>query len=245
MTSLLRLEEAGLNAWPALRVAHVRGWVLRFAQGFTKRANSANPLYGDADDLAGRVAAVERLYADAGQPTIFRLTGLAPAALDALLDGRGYRRIDETLVETLDIGSARFAADAGFAALGTAAEWVDPASALQGEPAATRPTLRAMLERMVPRACFGLVRRDGVPVACGLAVAEGDLVGLFEIAVDPGRRRAGLGRAITRSLLAWGRAQGASTAYLQVTAANTPARTLYDAIGFRESHRYWYRVAPA
>ena len=28
-------------------------------------------------------------------------------------------------------------------------------------------------------------------------------------------------------------------------AGNMPARTLYAALGFRESHRYWYRVADA
>ncbi|MGE0717742.1 MAG: GNAT family N-acetyltransferase, partial [Alphaproteobacteria bacterium] len=96
-TRVRRLEEAGLNAWPALRVAHVEGWVLRFARGFTKRANSANPLYGGDGGLERRVTAVERLYGDAGQHPIFRLTGLAPPGLDPLLEGRGDRRIDETV----------------------------------------------------------------------------------------------------------------------------------------------------
>ncbi len=242
--SVRRLEEAGLNAWPALRVAHVDGWVLRFADGFTKRANSANPLYGEGGDLDARIDRVEAIYAGVGQRAIFRLTDLAPPSLDGLLDGRGYRRIDETIVQTLDISGTVVGAAPGFAPAEAASAWVEPASVLQGEPAESRPTLRAMLERMVPRACFGLVRRDGGPVACGLAVVEDDLVGLFEIAVDPTCRRAGLGLSITRSLLAWGRGQGAATAYLQVTAGNSPARALYDGIGFRESHRYWYRVAP-
>lgn len=256
--SVRRLEEAGLNAWPALRVALLDGWVLRFADGFTKRANSANPIYGDsagldaqgldaksldAKGLDDRVSRVEGLYGAAGQRAIFRLTPLAPAGLDPLLEGRGYRRIDETVVETAALAGMDLGSDPGFVAGASAAGWVPPASALQQEPEATRPTLQAMMERIVPRACFGLLLRDGAPAACGLAVAEGDLVGLFEIAVDPGRRRAGLGLAMTRSLLAWGKAQGASLAYLQVVAGNAPARALYAGLGFRESHRYWYRIA--
>ncbi len=244
--SIQRLEEAGLNAWPALRVALVDGWVLRFADGFTKRANSVNAIYGDASGLdAGlddRISAAERLYGDAGQRAIFRLSPLAPEALDARLDGRGYRRIDETVVETASLATMDLATDPGFVRAASPAEWVEPASTLQQEPEATRPILQAMLERMVPRPCFGLLLRDGVPAACGLAVAQGNLVGLFEIAVHPALRRGGLGLAMTRSLLAWGRALGADTAYLQVVAGNAPARALYAGLGFRESHRYWYRV---
>ncbi|MGE0723478.1 MAG: GNAT family N-acetyltransferase [Alphaproteobacteria bacterium] len=242
--SILRLEEAGLNAWPALRVAHLQGWVLRFANGFTKRANSANPLYGDGRDLDARVDAVERWYAAAGQRTIFRLTALAPDGLDAILDARGYRRIDETIVETASVATLDATVADGFVAGTDAAEWVAVAGPLQHDAPETRPTVTAMLERMAVLPCFGLIRRDGIAVACGLAVAEGDLVGIFEVEVDRSRRRAGLGRAMTESLLAWGRDRGARTAYLQVTATNAPAIALYDRLGFRESHRYWYRVAP-
>ena len=39
------LEELSLNALPSLENIFLDGWVVRFANGYTKRANSVNPLY--------------------------------------------------------------------------------------------------------------------------------------------------------------------------------------------------------
>jgi GNAT superfamily N-acetyltransferase len=43
------------------------------------------------------------------------------------------------------------------------------------------------------------------------------------------------------ALEAWSHAAGAHTAVLQVVAANTPARTLYEQRGYQQAGAYHYR----
>jgi GNAT superfamily N-acetyltransferase len=97
---------------------------------------------------------------------------------------------------------------------------------------------RTVFPRLAGRATFA--RLDDVAV--GIAVESHGLVGLFCLAVDPARRRSGLGTALAQSLLA---ASRASVAYLQVEEANAPAVTMYARLGFAEAYRYCHRIAPA
>ena len=63
--------------------------------------------------------------------------------------------------------------------------------------------------------------------------------------VDPAHRRAGLGLAITAAACAEAVRRGVRRVFLQVAEDNAGARALYERCGFRYSHRYQYRVAPA
>jgi ribosomal protein S18 acetylase RimI-like enzyme len=74
----------------------------------------------------------------------------------------------------------------------------------------------------------------------GIAVEDDGIVGLFCLAVDPARRREGIGTAVVRALLA---RSAASIAYLQVESSNAPAIGLYERLGFGEAYRYCHRVA--
>jgi ribosomal protein S18 acetylase RimI-like enzyme len=94
-----------------------------------------------------------------------------------------------------------------------------------------------------PALCAVLMDEAEVrPVACGLAVADGHLVGLFDLLVAKDVRRRGYGAQLLRRLVSWGIDRGATQAYLQVQGDNAPASNLYRKLGFQSAYQYWYRV---
>ena len=238
-----RVEEASLNAWPALQQTLLDGWVLRFSRGFTKRANSIVPLYPSQQDALDKIRYCENVYARENLKTIFRLTTVVESApLDRSLEARGYARIDPTLVLVRPIERPP-TIDARFIEL-PRGEWLD-AYVRNAELPATGAQLHALLLAGIrSEHVFGAVAADGVPVACGLAVLECELLGLFDLVTYPSARRRGHAHALVESLLGWGERRGARYTYLQVIEANHPARALYHRLGFAELYRYWYRVAP-
>ena len=82
----------------------------------------------------------------------------------------------------------------------------------------------------------------------GFAVAAvvADQAELESIAVDPERRRLGVGRALSGAIMLWGREAGAQEMLLEVRSANAEARALYDRLGFRETglRRGYYSDPP-
>ena len=239
-----------MNAWPALQTVLIDGWVLRFAGGYTKRANSINPTYvGTLEtetDLIARIETCEQLYIARGLPAIFRLTSFGvPAGLDDLLEARGYRVVDHTLVLRCGLTERSLPVD-GLTVRDTPLdEWLDHYVTFSGAALDKRDAHAAMLRQITGESLFGLLLDpSGAPAACGLAVREGRLTGMFDIVTDRTRRRQGFGRALMVGLMSWARDRGASDAYLQVVATNEPAIGLYRELGFTDAYHYWYRVPP-
>lgn len=247
-----RVEEASLNAWPAMHQVLFDGWLLRFARGFTKRANSVVPLYpgegypGD-QPLADKVRFCENLYARERLKTIFRLTSISDhQGLDDYLSGRGYAARDPTEVLTVTIDERPEPSNR--LCLLPAQRWLDVYGELTGmPPAGTSASARALhgaILHGIPLPCaFAAIGNPDAPMACGLAVLEQDLVGLFDVVTRPDARRSGHGTELVGSLLSWAYEQGARRAYLQMVADNHAARGMYQRLGFEPLYRYWYRIA--
>ena len=237
------MEELSLRAWPAYEEKIYDGWVLRFAEGYTKRANSVNPLYTSSVDVGEKIAYCEKAYGERGLPAVFKLTGEStPAELDRELTARGYDRLDETSVRLLSLGKGHAAVPGVGQFPRVCEEWLRSFARCSGIDDATTVEKLARILRSIPgETIFAYVKEKGRIVACGLGVLDQGYLGGFDIVVDPAYRKMGYGRRIMEGLLGTGAGRGAKTAYLQVVAGNRPAEKLYDSLGFSEIYRYWYR----
>lgn len=240
---MCRLEAHAVQAWPATVTERVDGgWILR-ATPELDRGRSNHAL------TPCRPVAVEEVPGALGQVEAFsRRHGIRPGiqvsplslhgALMSELDRRGWGRRPPVLVL-----AGRRAADVWSEAAPleradhATADWL--ATWARCEPARdVEAHARTVFRLLAGRATFARVE----DMAVGIAVEQWGLVGLFCLAVDPARRRSGLGTALVRTLLA---GASAHIAYLQVEEANAAAIAMYERLEFSEAYRYCHRTAPS
>ncbi len=247
---LQRIEDAGLNASAPPHQLWLDGWLVRFSPGKAKRARCVNAVAAGVRPVADKLREAQAVLAAARLPMVLRITPFTqPSNLDAELAARGYGAIDDTRVmaaPSLDrVAPQALPKDLAFETLGHSA-MAQAVGTLRGSALAQR---QAHAERLahspVPFRALAIRRAaDGATVACGQSAREADLVGLYDVFVDPSLRGRGLARLLCARLLADAREAGATSAYLQVESDNTAARAVYARLGFADGYGYHYRVRP-
>jgi ribosomal protein S18 acetylase RimI-like enzyme len=238
-----RLEAHALTAWPPTICERAAdGWVMRATPGLD-RGRSNHALTPVRELTAAEVAsAADRAGEFARRHAIRAGIQVSPLELHGelvrTLAGRGWDAAWSVVVMTAAVPDLA----------------AGPRLELHEDSEAT-PEWLAAWERCEPgrdveahvRTVFAGLRgrarfaRAASGEAVGIAVEGDGLVGLFCLAVDPERRRRGLGSALVRGLAA---GSGADLAYLQVEATNHPALALYDRLGFGAAYHYRHCVAP-
>ena len=241
-----RVEETCLNAWPALRQVLLNGWVSRFSEGLTRRANSVNPLRGPRETGDTLITACEALYQKRNLPTIFRLPAIIEPDLDERLEGLGYGREGESCVRYGDLAAIEAASDADVQLLTRPTrEWFAAMAALQNHTPEQRRTYRRIVGSIAIPSAFAALAIEGQFVALAYGAIHDRLLCYESVITNPRRQRRGYGRRVVTSLAAWAKDQGAEGACLEVEAHNTPALTLYDGVGLKtDLYRYHYRREP-
>jgi N-acetylglutamate synthase len=254
--SIADLEHAAAASWRAGDEERLGDWLLRAAEGFTGRANSALAAGDPGLPLAAAISAVRSWYAERGLPAMiavpYPLGQPSASPLDRALADLGWTvRAEAATVMTAPIPTAavqiRPASPATVAGPVTVQLDADPDAAwlaryhYRGQPL---PPVAVRLLTSAPWQAFAAVRTDGETVAIGRVAVAGDWAGLTAIEVDPRFRRQGLGAAVTSALAGAAAERRAAGMYLQVTDDNAGARALYRSLGFADHHGYHYRVAP-
>ena len=232
-----------MNAWPSLQTLLYDGWVLRFADGYTKRANSVHPLYSSSLNVEEKIRACEEIYQSKELDVVFKLTASAQSEnLDKVLAAKGYKADSHTSVQVMELDGVNKAPAQPALLTEDLHEWLPAYCKLSNIGGHREPTLKQLLHNVVPVLYLASIRHQGQVVACGMGVLQEQFVGLFDIVTDANFRRRGFGKQLVLNILAWAKRNGAQTAYLQVMLNNEPALRLYSGLGFKEIYTYWYRI---
>ena len=98
------IEELSLNSWPSIQTMLYDGWVLRFANGFTKRSNSVNPLFYSTLNTEEKIHYCETIYQSLGLDVVFKITpSVYPENLNEILESKRYRFDSQTSVQILEL----------------------------------------------------------------------------------------------------------------------------------------------
>jgi N-acetylglutamate synthase len=245
------LERIANATWPAPRTEPLGDWLLRYAEGWTSRANTALVTGTPGTDLETALDRVMTWYRALHRRPAVQLPLPAAADVDAHLEAEGWPADPTVHVMTArlaEVATERAGGtEAGGLSLGItqdpAEDWLAVAGARKGSlPAAARAILTGPETR-----AFVEIRQPGQPgelVAIGRGAISDGWLGITLVEVLPEMRRRGLARWVLRALVDWAVEEGATDAFLQVEERNEAARALYRGAGFRLHHTYRYRRCP-
>lgn len=249
MAGVPLLDELMANAWRPAVTEVFGGWRYRWADGVTRRANSALALGGE--DLGALTRRAEEFYRARGAKAMIQLsTASAPQGLASLLDECGYQEGTRTLAQqaaTVDVAAKTVQRSYNIvAATTTTDEWFDAywsVEAARGRHDSDARLCRDVLLNSGLPSLFVAARVDGRVVGTGQLVIERGWGGIQCMATVPRHRRQGVGQAVLHALAIEAHRADVERMYLAVMADNQPAAALYASAGFEVTHEYSYFVA--
>lgn len=245
-----RFQEFLLNSWPAKYYFFLNGWILRFNEGITSRANSVFPVRytGNHKTLGMDIEIVENAYKTYGLPAVFTMHDFyEPKNLREILLSRGYHSFDHTTALGLDIdqfqpqetnndfeyffSNSRVKEISNFLSIYSRWNEVD------------QSVLQEINTRIiVPRKCYMITKLEESIIGTLLAVLvpQGYLY-IGDVFIHPDYRRKNVATSMLNKLVdEWGLKNKAKYIWLQVEKNNIKALNLYRKNGMKEIYNYFY-----
>lgn len=239
-----RFEEMCLNGHVALNTLLYDGWLLKFSEGYTGRANSVSVLYPSSKPLEEKVSYCEEVYKKQKIPCQFKLTEL-DSELNDFLAKQGYEAVNHTDLMTCSLEDNDFtsAEDSRIEILFSSIpdEWlpvffkVHEINDLHDQDVYSR-----MIAKVLVDTIYCTLLLDGKPAACASAAIENGYMLLQNVVVASEFRGKGLGQKVCAVLLQKSKEAGAQNAYLQVLQTNDSAVHIYKKLNFEKLYTYWY-----
>lgn len=238
-----KAEQACLNAWPALHNVFYGDWIVRFSEGLTRRANSANPLRSDARVSGATIQQFENLFRAQNLPLIIRVPSLLDPSVERNLDKLGFAAEGESAVLYGDLGAVTAERDEAVEiAEGVHDDWLEANNGLQHRTAEQAEIFDQIVLSIALPAGFATLNENGEAIAQAYGVLHDDLLCCESVVTHEQHRGRRLGRRLMSSLFAWALSQGAKGVCLQVEVANKAGLKLYSELGLKtELSRYHYR----
>lgn len=230
-----RLFEAIDATWPAARTLRQGPWLLREGLGGGQRVSAATAMGSvAADDIPLAEDAMRRLH----QYPLFLIRN-GETDLDSALASRGYDVVDPVQLMVCPVNALT---DVPIPRVTTFTIW-EPLAIMaeiwaQGGigPARLDVMSRAAVKTAI------LARWNEKPAGVGFVAVDREIAMVHAVEVLPDQRRQGVAQWIMRQAAFWAREQGAQTLAVLCVRANTPAVSLYSALGFETAGHYHYRA---
>lgn len=239
------IELLAHRTWPSREEERRGDWLLRAADGFTRRANSCLAIGDPGAPLDQAVDRVESWYRSRDLEPCIKIAPGAADGLDSLLESRGWSVATPSLVLFRKLGQdlTKLPPEVSVSAIPDS-DWLRTVSLWDNESPDKSRRHAELAMRVHSGGFMRWTTTEGI-LAVGLVSMDGMDSFLYDVVVHPERRGRGIGRAFCNAAMSWAAQCGTRTMALQVLESNLAARHLYASLGFAEHHPYHYRVAPS
>ncbi|MGB5910054.1 MAG: GNAT family N-acetyltransferase [Promethearchaeia archaeon] len=244
------LLENLINSWPAQYYFFQNGWILRFNNGVTSRANSVIPLnyYGNKTTIHKDIEIVESAYQKYDLPTIFMMHDYyKPSYLKSTLIQGGYKEFDFTIGmggHIKDLPSLKVNKTFSYSFYNErTTEVSDFLAKYSARPKDQQIIIKGITQRIkIPEKCFIIVRAQDEIIGTLMGVLDQNAcLYLADIVVDPNHRRKRIASSLFyKAIIEWALPKNAKFVWLQVEIVNRNAINLYKKLGLKELYHYHY-----
>lgn len=239
---IIEIELMMMRSWPALEEKTYDGWIMRFSEGYTKRANSINPMYESYFDLEEKYEYCRKLYEEKKLSMIFKIMESDNFKdVDNFLENKGLQKRELVIIKEIDIEEINYNIEKINISWGFDKKWFDFFSLENKLSSKEEKILKKILDKNTDNNIYFSKEIKGEIVACGMAVVEEVRIGIFNIFVKESKRKKGYATEIIKAILVEARKINIRKGYLQVINNNEHAIKLYKKMGFEEKYRTWYR----